>query len=120
MADATRKLRVFCSYSHNDTEWLKKIRKAPAQLQRDEIELWRDRAIVAGMDWVTEIDAELERADIGLLLVSQNFIASDCCTGVEMKRALKRRREGRAVVVPVLLEPCYYANVKGFEMLAIM
>ena len=40
------------------------------------ITAWHDRRIVAGSDLDDSIDEQLERADIILLLVSANFIAS--------------------------------------------
>lgn len=64
---------------------------------------WHDRKITAGDEWKGEIDANLERADIILLLVSADFIASDYCYDVEMKRALERYDAGEARVIPVIL-----------------
>ena len=34
--------------------------------------------------------AELEAADISILLISPDFMASDYCYGIEMKRAMER------------------------------
>jgi internalin A len=64
---------------------------------------WHDRKIEASGDWAQEIDENLERADIILLLVSADFIASDYCYEKEMTRALERGREGKARVVPVIV-----------------
>jgi internalin A len=40
---------------------------------------WHDRRILPGEKWEKAIDANLEGADIVLLLVSADFIASDYC-----------------------------------------
>jgi internalin A len=56
-----------------------------------------------GDQWADELDENLERADIILLLVSADFIASDYCTAREMKRALERDEAGEATVIPILL-----------------
>ena len=45
----------------------------------------------------------MNSADIILLLVSENFVASDSCYDVEMKRAMERHVAGEAVVIPVIL-----------------
>lgn len=37
--------------------------------------------------------------------MSANFLASDYCYGVEMKRALERQEAGEARVVPILVRP---------------
>src|SRR4051794_26116953 len=70
------------------------------------IEAWHDRRITSGDDFADKISDALERADIILLLVSANFIASYYCYGIEMTRALERHRAGEARVIPVILSPC--------------
>jgi internalin A len=47
--------------------------------------------------------SDLERADIILLLVSADFIASDYCYEKELTRALERHEKGEALVIPVLV-----------------
>ena len=64
------------------------------------------------------IDAQLERADIILLLVSPDFLASDYCYGVEMTRALERHGEGTARVIPVILRPCEWHEAPFGKLLA--
>ena len=74
------------------------------------IESWHDRAIEAGDDWRQRIDDNLERADIILLLVSADFIASDYCWEKEMKRALERDEKGEAHVIPVIVRDCIWTR----------
>jgi len=50
----------------------------------------------------------LERADIILLLISADFIASDYCYSIEMMRALERHDAGEARVIPIILRPTYW------------
>ena len=57
------------------------------------------------MEWRVEIDKRLNSAHIILLLVSADFLASDYCWGVELKRAMERHDAGQARVVPVILRP---------------
>ncbi|WP_437737223.1 toll/interleukin-1 receptor domain-containing protein [Sorangium sp. So ce1335] len=76
--------------------------------RRGLIEPWHARRIPAGADWANEIDEHLEEADIILLLVSADFLASDYCWEVEMRRALDRHEERSAVLVPVILKPCLW------------
>ena len=44
-------------------------------------------------------------ADLILLLISPDFMASDYCYGKEMQRALERHREGTCRVVPSYYVP---------------
>jgi hypothetical protein len=97
---------IFYSYAHEDEGLRAQLETHLSALRRQgEIAEWHDRQIVAGSDWAQEIDAHLDSADIVLLLLSADFIASDYCWGVEMRRALQRHESGEAVVIPVILRP---------------
>ncbi len=67
------------------------------------ISAWHDRMIGPGMEWKGAIDEHLEAAELILLLVSADFLASDYCYDIEMVRALERHEAGAAVVIPVVL-----------------
>jgi hypothetical protein len=97
---------VFLSYSHCDEDLRKELETHLALLRRQGIiDVWHDRRIGPGDELHGEISSHLETADIILLLISANFLASDYCHDVEMKRALDRHENG-ARVIPVILRPC--------------
>lgn len=99
-------LKLFFSYSHEDEAFKNKLNKHLKMLQRlNVISAWQDRDISAGSEWEEEILGNLEAADIILLLVSDNFLASDYCWDKEMERALQRHAEGTARVIPIILKP---------------
>jgi hypothetical protein len=103
---ASSPLRVFISYSHRDEAHRHTLENHLSLLRRQEvIEGWSDRDITAGDEWKTAIDKNLEAADIVLLLVSDEFIASDYCWDKEMLRALERHDASEARVVPIILKP---------------
>jgi internalin A len=52
----------------------------------------------------------LERANLTILLVSAEFIASDYCRDVEMKRALDRAAQGEAIIVPIIARTCLWKD----------
>lgn len=83
------------------------------------IETWHDRRIGAGNEFAGSIDQELERADIILLLVSPDFLASNYCYAIEMKRALERHEGGTARVIPVILRPCDWLDAPFGKLLAV-
>ena len=100
-------VELFISYAHEDEALVEELRKQLSLLRRQGvIGDWHDRQIVAGTEWQGEIDAHLESAGIILLCVSADFLASDYCWGVELKRAMQRHAEGSARVIPVLLRDC--------------
>lgn len=99
--------RIFISYSHKDDALRAELDKHLALLRREgAIELWSDHRILPGSEFDKEISHALEAAEIILLLVSADFLASDYCFGIEMRRALERHDSGEAVVVPVILRAC--------------
>ncbi len=102
--ERSQAVRLFYSYSHKDESLRNELETHLKLLQRRGlIETWQDRKIEAGDDWKRKIDDNLERADIILLLVSADFIASDYCYEKEMTRALERQRNGEARMVPVIV-----------------
>jgi hypothetical protein len=102
-----RPLKLFYSYAREDEELRDGLDKHLSALKRSGIiSEWHDRQIVPGEDWRGEIDTHLESADIILLLISSDFLSSNYCYEIEMKRALQRQDDGAAVVIPVLLRPC--------------
>jgi TIR domain len=99
-------LKMFYCYAHEDYPLLKRLENHLSVLKRlYNIVSWFDQAITPGMEWKKEIDAQLNTADIILLLVSPDFMASDYCYGVEMKRAIERHERGEAKVIPIILYP---------------
>ncbi len=100
-------LKLFYSYSHKDETLRDELETHLKLLQRQgEISTWHDRKILVGDEWKGKIDENLEAADIVLLLVSADFLASDYCYDIEMKHALKRHEAEQAHVIPVILRDC--------------
>jgi hypothetical protein len=107
-------VNVFICYAHEDEPLLNKLKDHVKPLQRQGlIHVWYDRDISAGTEWEREISKHLNEADIILLLVSPDFMASDYCYGIEMKRALERHERGEARVIPIILRPVYWQGVLG-------
>ena len=107
----TSQRTAFVSYSQRDERYRQRLDTALAQLRRNElITTWHDRMILPGQEWGREIDKNLDNADIVLLLVSPDFIASEYAYGREMVRALERHESGSAAVIPIILRPCDWKN----------
>ncbi|MDJ0707569.1 MAG: toll/interleukin-1 receptor domain-containing protein [Leptolyngbyaceae cyanobacterium MO_188.B28] len=99
-------VEVFFSYSHRDEALRDELEKHLSSLQRRGIiGSWHDREITAGTEWAGEIDEHLNSARVILLLISADFMASQYCYDVELKRAMQRHIAGDARVIPVILRP---------------
>ncbi|HYU76793.1 MAG TPA: TIR domain-containing protein [Ktedonobacteraceae bacterium] len=106
-ADKETPLSVFISYAHEDELLRQQLETHLSLLRRGgSIADWHDRQIMPGAQWAQEIDEHLETASIILLLVSPDFLDSDYCYDIEMKRALERHQRGKARVIPIILRPC--------------
>ena len=98
--------RIFVSYSHRDVKWLNIIKPFLRPLERDgSIDLWSDTRINAGHHWRQEIEDALSRADIALLLVSSDFLASDFIASEELPKILEQATEGRTMVYSIIVRP---------------
>jgi tetratricopeptide (TPR) repeat protein len=97
-------VELFYSYSHKDEELRNELENHLSILKRQGVIAgWHDRRIGAGKEWEGQIDAHLNSAAVILLLISSDFLASDYCYDVEMRRALERHDAGEARVIPVML-----------------
>jgi TIR domain len=113
-------IKVFYSYSHKDEKLRDRLETHLSMLRRNGvIEGWHDRKIMASTEWAGQIDDHLNSAQIILLLVSANFLASDYCYDKEMKRAMERHERGEARVIPVILRPCDWHNAPFSKLQAL-
>src|SRR5260370_30315226 len=104
--EATVALELFYSYANKDERLRKELDNHLYNLKRSGLIVdWHDRDISAGTDWEQEIDSHLNTAQVILLLISPDFMASDYCFSIEMKQALERHEAGEARVIPIILKP---------------
>jgi len=100
-------IEVFFSYAHKDEKLRDKLANHLANLQsRGVIQKWHDRRISPGNEWDKHISGHLNTADIILLLISSDFMASDYACCIEMQRAVERHDNREARVIPIILRPC--------------
>lgn len=98
---------LFFSYSHKDESLRDELEVHLAMLKNEgAIDVWHDRKILAGDAFDGAIDSQMESADVILLLVSPDFLASRYCYDVEVRRAMELHQAGTARVIAVILRPC--------------
>ena len=109
--------QAFYSYSHKDVELRDRLSVYLAPLRRKgRIIEWHDRKIEPGADWNSEVSSHLDGANLVLLLLSPDFLASEYCFGVEVDRCLARLKAGTVKVVPILLRPCLWEDSPFSEL----
>jgi hypothetical protein len=113
-------LLLFCSYSHKDDSHRIDFGEHLSALKKSKLIIdWHDRKISAGTEWAGQIDENLEKAHIIVFLVSPAFLSSNYCTDVEMTCALRRHREDKVPVIPVIVRPVDYEGMP-FEKLQLV
>jgi hypothetical protein len=106
-----KKIKIFLSYSHKDENLRDELGKHLSLLKRQQIiSAWHDRNISAGTEWASQISEHLETAKVILLLISADFLASDYCFDIEVKRAMERHNKGEARVIPIILRPTDWSS----------
>ena len=114
------KLSVFISYSHQDEEWLERVKTFLRPLERDaELRLWSDSKIKPSSNWREEIRQAIDEADAAILLVSQDFLASDFIATEELPPLLNAASDGGLRVYPIFVSSCFLKNSPLSEFQAI-
>ncbi len=106
--------RVFISYSHQDARWLKRLRVhlKPLELAYG-VDVWDDTAIAPGSKWSEAIRDAVKSAQVALLLVSADFLASDFIRTDELPPLLAAADAEGATILPLVRSPCRFAQTAG-------
>lgn len=109
---ANHSLKIFISYAKEDASSRDTLTRQLASLRRSgKVEIWSDNQIDLGTDWSDVTKERLRQADIILLLISEDFMASDHIWDNQLKESLERRDNGEAVMlVPILVRSCDVKN----------
>lgn len=97
--------RVVVSYARADEVHRQTFRKHVADVQRSGVEFFDDRDIPPGVPWEPVLFGSLERADIVVLLITANYVASDFCMEKELGTAMRRWEAGECRLFPVNVAP---------------
>lgn len=92
--------QIFISYSRQDHDWLKTLEPYLKPLVDDHrVTVWSDQAIAPGRDWKAEIDQAVAAARIAVLIVSQDFLASDFIIDHELPALFAARAKGELQIL---------------------
>lgn len=111
--------KLFFSYSRVDAKQRLKLDKHLAPLIRiGLIQTWCDNEILPGAEFEHEIANKLAEADIVLLLISPDFVASKYCYEIELQAAMERHQKQEVRVLPIIIRPTNsWAKLRAGELL---
>ena len=93
---------VFISYSNKDPQCLKELQSFLQPLQwYSSLTIWTDTQIKQADDWKAEIDSALSEANIALVLVTPNFLASEFIYKHELPYLLEKYQRKELTLIPV-------------------
>jgi ABC-type amino acid transport substrate-binding protein len=102
----THPIELFYSYADIDESLCIELDNHLSLLRHEDIiTAFHKRHIKAGTDLTKVLDEHLNTASVILLLISSDFLASNYCYGVEMRRAMELHERGATRVIPILLRP---------------
>ncbi|MEO1263070.1 MAG: SUMF1/EgtB/PvdO family nonheme iron enzyme [Bacteroidota bacterium] len=118
---ANRIPHIFIAYARKDKTALDKLRTHLNILQRRKLcRIFFDGEITPGEHWDSRLKEELHRADIFVLLVSEDFLDSDYVNEVELPKILEKQKNNECEVIPVILRDCLWTWTELGELQAVL
>jgi hypothetical protein len=102
------RLEVFIASSHKDIPFVHEIVTHLQLLEKlDLISIVTDSKFQPGSDWELQIKKHFIQADILLLLISSDFLASSSFKNIEdeLQQALMRQQAGDIRIIPIIIRP---------------
>jgi hypothetical protein len=109
---------VFVSYSHEDSREKDALLSHLGVLAGDDLinlDVWTDDRIAPGADWEGAINQAINKAQIAILLISANSLASKYIVKKEVPELLRRRDSEGLIVIPVIATACAWRKVKWLK-----
>jgi TIR domain len=95
---------IFISYAHEDEEFRANILKPLRALEdKYQVELWDDTCIKVGDEWEGKIQTSLRKARVAMLLISQDFSASNYIRRFELPVLRERYNNNELKLIGVII-----------------
>lgn len=103
-------IKVFISYSHVDKAWLDRLRVHLTPLKQEhEVDIWEDTRLKPGSKWRSDIRSAIEKANVAILIISADFLASEFIRTNELPPLLKAAEEEGVLILPIIASPSLFS-----------
>jgi formylglycine-generating enzyme required for sulfatase activity len=112
---------LFISYSHKDRAFLEQLWIHLSSLADYGLKHWDDSKIKPGDIWLEEIEQALARAQVALLLVSPDFLASTFIRRKELPTLFDAAKKDGLTILWLPIRPCSwkrYPQIEQYQSLA--
>jgi hypothetical protein len=114
-------LDLFIMYHENDEDICQELETHLSLLKRNQlIAVWHRGKLTAGYEIDQTIDQQLRRAQVVLLLVSADFLASDTLYKNQLDIALQREKNKQAFVIPIIARACAWESAAFKDLKTIL
>ncbi|MEM0992220.1 MAG: toll/interleukin-1 receptor domain-containing protein [Bacteroidota bacterium] len=109
------------AYARANEQYQKALYRQLRVLEKSKVvnKIWYDGSIIAGQQWDVEIKKNLAASQIILFLISADFMASDYIMEEEYPKALQQQAEGKATIIPIIVDHCYWEVIPDIHQLQI-
>ena len=112
-----KKSRLFISYSHKDKEYLDRLLVHLKPLEKHKlIDVWVDTRLKTGDLWKKEIEQAMENAEVCILLISADYLASDFIVDNELPPILESAQKKGTRIISLILKPCRFTRDKNLNI----
>jgi exo-beta-1,3-glucanase (GH17 family) len=116
-------IRIFVSYSHNDSEWLSEknpfnLLPSLAEFFGKDVEFWYDPLLGkrhAGEDYAGIIHDQIAEADFAILLLSNAYVSSNFIRTTEIRQIKDLFFERKLRIIPILVGPVTWGFHHEFD-----
>lgn len=109
---------VFLGYSHRDVAWKDRLVSLLRVMERKGVfDVWDTGEIPVSENWSQQISEVVKKADVAVLLVSPDFLASDFIVDHELPALLQRNQKEGLAVLPVVVCSAPWSKIPGLAQL---
>ncbi len=115
------KTTIFISYSHKDEREKEALLTHLQTLkQAEDFIIWSDEDIAPGADRPESIALAIIQADIALLVVTANYLASEFITKQEVPALLTSSAEKGLCIIPIIAKYCAWEKIDWLTRLEVL